>query len=70
MMREDVKLVSLDRTATFTVQLPERAVAALRMIGAFGSDALGQASVRAWNQRVALETIDDLLSIIEPHIET
>lgn len=38
-----VKLVSLRRNATFTVEMSERAVAALRMINAFGIDSLQQA---------------------------
>lgn len=29
---------------------------------------LGQLSVRSWNSKVALETIDDLFSIIDRHI--
>jgi hypothetical protein len=41
--QDDVKLVSLRRNATFTVELPERAVQALRMINAFGIDALRKA---------------------------
>lgn len=40
---EDVRLVSLRRSATFTVELPERAVQALRMINAFGIDSLRSA---------------------------
>jgi hypothetical protein len=61
----DVKLVSLRRTATFTVEMPERAVAALRMIGAFGADAFikALAQLSPTEARTHSDGLKDLIAI-------
>lgn len=58
-----VKLVSLRRTATFTVEMSERAVEALRMINEFGIDSLKQA-VSKLSPREAEEHGDGLKDLV------
>lgn len=58
-----VKLVSLRRTATFTVEMSERSVEALRMINAFGIDSLRQA-VAKLSPREAEEHADGLRDLV------
>ena len=58
-----VRLVSLRRTATFTVEMSERAVEALRMINQFGIDSLRQA-VGKMSPREAEEHGDGLKDLV------
>lgn len=60
---DQVKLVSLRRNATFTVEMSERAVQALRMINAFGIDSLRQA-VAKLSPREAEEHSEGLKDLV------
>lgn len=58
-----VKLVSLNRTATFTVEISEHAVAALKMINEFGVGSL-QKAVSQLSPREAEEHSDGLKDLV------
>jgi hypothetical protein len=58
-----VKLVSLRRKATFTVEMSERAVQALRMINAFGIESL-KSAVSKLSPREAEEHGDGLRDLV------
>ena len=60
-----VRLVSLERSATFTVEMPERAVRALRVIGAFGSDAFIKAIATTLSEGEAKSHSEGLRDLVE-----
>jgi hypothetical protein len=62
----EVRMVSLNRSATFTVEMPERAVYALYIIGQFGIEALTKAVANHMSESEAKkhgEGLKDLVAI-------